>query len=319
MAPPTNPAGLAGHYTPVYSVFYPPKSHVPKQHHLQALAWSVEDALGEMLLDSGQLPPNGNEGDHLVIDDLGNPEWVPQEEGSGLPPLDGSEEEHWHIVLQDDGKGGLEPIWAPHEDSGGGTVGWHEISRGTFQLDSNTVSMGLVHRPTDAGVVDGHGAINNIPAGPPPTYWLAETPDATGDSKLHTVDGGELILSDPNAEDHRITAIVDGTEYAIALSSGTLKVADPDGSNMVDVPAWAFTAAGLPTVAPQTVEVVVEAFGGASGGGESWCPTTYGELAAGCDGGGSGGGGGGSVDLQPLLDRIAALESLHASGEWKDH
>jgi hypothetical protein len=203
--------------------------------------------------------------------------------------------------------------------TGGGGSSWNELSRGMFQLDNHTVSPGLVHRPTDAGVVDGHGAINNIPAGPPPTYWLAETPDAAGDSKLHTVDGGEFILSDPDALDHRITAIVDGTEYAIALNPGTLKVADSDGSNMVDVPAWVFTAAGLPTVAPQTVEVIVEAFGGSSGGGESWCPTTYGELAAGCDGSGSGGGGGGSVDLQPLLDRIAELEALHASGEWKDH
>ncbi len=176
---------------------------------------------------------------------------------NGLP-LGGNEGDH--IVLQDDGKGGLEPIWEPHKDSGEGTVDWHEIGRGEFLMSTNFVSGPQVNRPTDVGKVAGHGAINAT-TGPMPVYHLAETDDGAGGTKLFDLSGDEFIMEESGATDYRATATIGGNEYPVALNSSSLRVTDPDGMNVEHVPSWTFTAFGITGSAPEQVELVVEAFG----------------------------------------------------------
>ncbi len=313
--PPITKKDLFGHETPA-GIYYAMRQHSIKSVHLEALAWSVDDALANLSIDAGNLPPGGNEGDHLVINDLGKPEWMPPEDG--LPSVDGAAE-GWHIVLVDDGQGGLEPSWAPHEDADGGNVGWHEISRGDFLMSDNFVYGPQVNRPTDVGKVAGHGAIN---ATSPPilVYHLAETDDGEGGTKLFDLSGDEFVMEEDGATDYRATAIIEGNEYPVTLNSSSLRVTDPDGMNTEHVSSWTFTALGISWTAPVEVELVVEPVGGGGAGGESWCPETCGELAAGCGSGGAAGdgSGGGSADLQPLLDRISELEKLH-EGTWDKH
>ena len=82
--PETNPPGLTGNFTPG-GVYYPLKHSQVKQHHVQALAFSVDGALSEISIDSGNLPPGGTEGQILVIDSDGKPIWAdPPEVPSGL-------------------------------------------------------------------------------------------------------------------------------------------------------------------------------------------------------------------------------------------
>ncbi len=74
MAHETNPPGLKGQWTPA-GIYYPLKHHSVKEHHVQALAYSVDDALADISVDSGNLPPGGEEGQVIIIGPDGKPIW----------------------------------------------------------------------------------------------------------------------------------------------------------------------------------------------------------------------------------------------------
>jgi len=145
--------------------------------------------------------------------------------------------------------------------SGGGIVGWHEISRGTFHVGATIDINKKIAQPNAVGDPGEAAHEHTNPYSKPFIHVFV---DASG--TVLDLAGEEFVWEEADAIEYRVTATIDGTKYQSDSMKGPhnyVQAGQPDGS-FVTVGSWIFSANGIPApadVGDYNVQLVVEAFG----------------------------------------------------------